>query len=316
MRLRVAFLLAALMLVCSFSLTGASAQVQGECKSAVPPPGTIAINDTLYADQGEALNVDYREYLYYLGRAYGTDSPELREALPDTTVWEAVGETVAYGGWYFWDSATSYHPVVGVTQLQAIRFLAWRTDRVAELALIKCGAITPYPDATRDDLFTVDRYRKGQYVNTVELVSFVAPVYRLPTPAEWGLIAGVSDTEPYGTDSGLRQNRRLVRRNGGLFHDAQALRRSQSESGNKPRTRPSLETARNRNGLCGTVANVREWVANPGVARGSDWTQKLTPETFSTSHPVVGADARTGFRAVAQMYRFEPAKTTVRSTGQ
>ena len=51
----------------------------------VPKKVTVA---SFYMDETEVANVHYREYLYWLGRTFGSDFPEVvNKALPDSLVW-------------------------------------------------------------------------------------------------------------------------------------------------------------------------------------------------------------------------------------
>jgi hypothetical protein len=54
------------------------------------PPGTIKISDNLYFDKTEITNIDWREYLYWVGKVYGTNSDEYNKAIPDTNVWSKL----------------------------------------------------------------------------------------------------------------------------------------------------------------------------------------------------------------------------------
>jgi formylglycine-generating enzyme len=53
-------------------------------------PRRVTISD-FYMDQTEVANIDYLEYLYWLGRVFGQDYPEIVEnAKPDTLVWSKI----------------------------------------------------------------------------------------------------------------------------------------------------------------------------------------------------------------------------------
>ena len=77
-------------------------------------------------DENEVTNLDYREYLYWLRRVYDYDYyPEIyKSALPDTLVWR---DKLAYNDNfvenYLRHPAYNYYPVVGVSWLQAQRFV-------------------------------------------------------------------------------------------------------------------------------------------------------------------------------------------------
>ena len=75
-------------------------------------------------DETEVANVHYREYIYWLHRAYGSDYPDvIARALPDTT---AGAQALSYNEplvqYYFRHAAYNYYPVVGVNWYQANDF--------------------------------------------------------------------------------------------------------------------------------------------------------------------------------------------------
>ncbi len=169
---------------------------------------TVSVS-SFYMDETEIANVGYREYIYWLGRAYGNDYPDVvQRALPDSTVWRsALAYNEPYVKNYFRAAAYNDYPVVGVSWYQATDFCKWRTDRVNEFILIKLGAIRPNPEQSGEDVFTMETYMNGQYQGRVggnqkrnldpqatgddrfrpyalsDGVFF--PDYRLPTEAEW-----------------------------------------------------------------------------------------------------------------------------------
>lgn len=166
---------------------------------------TVSVS-SFYMDETEVANVDYREYIYWLNRAYGNDLPEIvAAALPDSTVWRTpLGYNEPYVKNYFRAAAYNDYPVVGVNWYQANDYCKWRTDRVNEYLLIQIGALTPNVNQTGEDVFTEETYRNGQYQGSVgrnqakdldpngsgtrpyQLSDGVfMPDYRLPTEAEW-----------------------------------------------------------------------------------------------------------------------------------
>ena len=103
-------------------------------------PRRVTVN-SFFIDESEVANVHYREYLYWLENAFGTeDTSVINRALPDTLVWrEELAYNEPYVEYYFRYPSYNYFPVVGVTWQQAHDFSIWRTDRVNELALFKAG---------------------------------------------------------------------------------------------------------------------------------------------------------------------------------
>lgn len=165
---------------------------------------TVTVS-SFYMDESELANVDYREYIYWLNRAYYNDLPEVvLAALPDSTVWRSpLAFNEPYVKNYFSTAAYNDYPVVGVNWYQASDYCKWRTDRVNEVLLIHLNALGPNVNQTGEDVFTTETYMNGQYQGTVKRAApdldpngsgtrpynyadgVFMPDYRLPTEAEW-----------------------------------------------------------------------------------------------------------------------------------
>lgn len=167
-------------------------------------PRTVSVS-SFYMDETEVANVHYREYFYWMQRAYGSDYPGLvAKARPDSTVWrKALQYNEPMVQYYFQMAAYNYYPVVGVNWYQANEYSKWRSDRVNEYILMKAGALKKNPNQSNEDVFTTETYVYGQYEglaqnrkkdldpngsgrrNYTYADGILLPNYRLPTEAEW-----------------------------------------------------------------------------------------------------------------------------------
>ena len=95
------------------------------------PPGTIQINDTLFADETEVSNFSWTEYEYWTKAIYGANSKEHLATLPDTLCWrEKLAYNEPYVQYYYRHVAYRDYPIVGISYEQASAYCKWRTERV------------------------------------------------------------------------------------------------------------------------------------------------------------------------------------------
>ena len=172
---------------------------------------TVTVS-SFYMDETEVSNVSYREFTYWMQRAYGEEYPERVKAIyPDTNCWrDKLAWRESFVDYYFQSPVYDEYPVVGVSWEQASKYCAWRTDRVNEKILVDMGIIVlDQTDLRGETAFQTDVYLAGQFRGESgknELTNLdpaaggeprqarredgiLQPSYRLPTEAEWEFAA-------------------------------------------------------------------------------------------------------------------------------
>ena len=245
----------------------------------VTPPGTVRINDTLYADITEVENIAWREYLYYLSRF---DTASLENALPDTLVWGFDSSSLAMQQYYFRHPSFNIYPVVGISYRQALAFCAWRTEQVNFNSYLKEKKISDWENHLNDS-YPVRVY------------------YRLPTEKEWEMLAagGKSTTQyPYGVDSVYRKWKKKYTR---VFN----CRYPENNPLDTLSQKFGYYTAAGKsywpNGfrLYNLIGNVAEMVQEEGIAKGGSFEHQLEDCKIKNKQTYSGPERWLGFRCVA-----------------
>jgi formylglycine-generating enzyme len=281
-------------------------------------PNCIFINDTLMCDETEVAVIDYREYLYWVGRAYGLNSNTYKSALPDTMVGynfssrrQINDETQFYTApdireGYFSSPTYNDYPIVGITNEQAEGYTNWRSDRVLEMILIEAKLIKLHLDSDSSNHFTAARYLAGQYYNYKAPKNLSIPKYRLPTVEEWELCAQHNEGDAWGVDSMSNEIRKYRKNGQDLFQTKElflsALQKAkQGKTGQKVEIPCSVRVRSfypNGNGLYNMIGNVAEMTTYQGIAKGGSWFHTLSESKIKSNIIYQEPEAWLGFRNV------------------
>ncbi len=150
-------------------------------------PGVVQIDTHLYMDETEVTNFSWKEYVFWVKKVYGENSPEYKAALPDFTVWKNESDSYKdYEQHYYSHVAYSHYPVVGLSYEQMANFCVWRSDRVFEFMLVREDIIEFDTSQTATHHFSIENYFNGNYGNykTGDILPPV-PHYYLPSEEEW-----------------------------------------------------------------------------------------------------------------------------------
>ncbi|CAN5440143.1 hypothetical protein BH10BAC1_BH10BAC1_11730 [soil metagenome] len=166
----------------------------------------------------EETNKQYRAYLDFLLQC--KQNREYLKALPDTALWlneNFPKDDRAYLVQnYFRNEQFDDYPVVGLSPKQIEVYSKWKTDRMAELTLIREGILdyATYDSTFVETGFTLDNYLDG--IRTKQYIDFIPSLdpnggerlirsedgiypfpFRLPTLYEWELAALAIGDENY-----------------------------------------------------------------------------------------------------------------------
>ena len=268
LKIRFRYLLLPFMIFCSFMFSGKKRKI------VFGPPGTILVRDTIFMDQFEITNEDYKEYINWLKEKYGNEEPYIiKKNLPDTNVWrDPLNYNEALVGLYFSHPAYRNYPVVGVSYRQAMDYCRWRTD----WAMAYC-----MKEAKSD--------KKKLLPANIE--SFY---YRLPTVHEWEFAAygGLDSTlNPFGypyLDDTVHIDKVWVKKQ----YDDKIGMNSSDE------TMPVNYALPNPYGFYCMIGNLAEMTSEKGVSKGGSWRDYLDQCHVRDSITFAAPSSWLGFRCV------------------
>ena len=206
------------------------------------PPGTVQINDTLFADACEITNLAWQEYEFFIKSKYGTLSKEHIVALPDTLCWrEKLSYNEPYVIHYYRHIAYREFPVVGISYEQANAYCKWRTERVKSFLTIK-------------------KDFKNQNFE-----------YRLPNKVEWEMLAESSGQ--FLSNNG--KNEKGMYSLNCLHFNVDAGIKKYDCVANSDVTAPVKSYWKNWFGIYNMLGNVAEMVSEKGISKGGSWINNL-----------------------------------------
>lgn len=206
------------------------------------PPGTVQINDTLFADDCEITNFAWQEYEFFVKTKFGTLSKEHIASLPDTMCWrEKYTYNEPYVVHYYRHIAYREYPVVGISYEQATAYCKWRSERVKE-----------FLSAKKDF--------KNQNIE-----------YRLPSKIEWEMIA--ESSSHFLSNIGKNEKGQC---NLNCKHSNELIEKETPNSVNHyDVTAPVKSYWKNKFGIYNLLGNVAEMVSEKGISKGGSWINNL-----------------------------------------
>jgi len=234
-------------------------------KKEFTPPGTVRINDTLYADETEVSNFSWTEYELWVFTKYGKNSKEYKAVLPDTLVWKRdLSYNEPYVKYYYRHPAYRDYPLVGVSYEQAVEFCKWRTERV------------------KDFLSKAKKYDQMNFY------------YRLPSKAEWELLSygGRSEFSNKGRNEKKQMKMNITRDTIQYKGDLGYM------NDNADVTAPVCSYWKNFFGLYNMIGNVAEMVQEKGISKGGGWRSNFEDCRVGKDIPYTNTEAWLGFRCV------------------
>ena len=232
------------------------------------PPGTVQINDSLFADETEISNFSWLEYEMWTAAIYGKNSKEHLATLPDTVVWrEKLAYNEPYIKYYYRHIAYREYPVVGINYEQATAFCKWRTERVKSFLTLK-------------------KDFKNQNFE-----------YRLPTKSEWEKLA---ETSTNFLNNNGKNNKGLYQINCIHIIDSAGTKKYDFIE-NSDVTAPVKSYIKNYFELYNLLGNVAEMVNEKGICKGGSWRNRLEECRVGKDIEYSKPTAWLGFRCVCVM---------------
>jgi hypothetical protein len=276
------------------------------------PPGTIYLGENLYYDQTEITNHHWSAYMYYYLDRYGYKSLEFKATLPDTLCWNIMGpeyDSIRHPkiDYYLRHPAYRDFPVVGVYQKQAQGFAKWRSDRVMEYALIKAGVFVEDTNMNSENIFTIEKYFKGNYKGIQPDPRFmVYPKYSLPSVIEYGRVTEYADSlHKKGLATPSLYGRKFKKFDFGDNIDGNYSKLNSLYCEDMASAFYQWHSSKKGN-FYHLVGNVAEWSSEPNITLGCSWITKTEEmDSLMVYKESNKASYYTGFRNVCQWKKWK-----------
>jgi len=231
------------------------------------PPGTLPVNDTMFADAGEVTNAGWREYLSYLINR--KDSSAFLAALPMRGTFPDDGSIDEWHRHTYRYPSYNLNPITGISYEQAVNFCSWRT-RMANLLIY----------------FRKHKIKKKKVYDHMDDSIPILFYYRLPTKAEWEMIAiKATETKKGGNDS-INCN----------YAGVSFIMGTSSSFFTQPAPLPMIR-------FYHLLGNVAEMVAERNIAKGGSYMDDCSICTIKNDTAYTQPDAWLGFRCVAIIFK-------------
>jgi len=267
------------------------------------PPNGIRISKNLYCDKTEIQNIHWHEYMYWTKQVFGENSTEYLSTLPNYNVWNDVNiNSNNYEKTYFTHPAYKYYPIIGITQLQAIRYSKWRSDRYFEHLLIQNNIISKDSQRNRENYFTMEKFFNGQLKNIINntiKIEYV-PYFHLPNKEERTLILAFSDSIESRSKELCKKKKCLEN----LKINPIVYCNVDLNPLNEYPVRASL--TQDRFSIPNIRGNVAEWGREENISYGGAWNSDCLEIFQKDSVTTINQNAFTGFRNVFYWRKWVP----------
>jgi len=267
------------------------------------PKGTKLVSENFFADINETSNKEYKTYIEWLRKVYGTSSLHYKSALIDSSVFAKSYEPkygephIALSEYYFKHPGFDDYPIVGINLAQAQGYCNWKSEVLTKEILTAKGLISEFIDSdTRH--FSIESYLKGEadWINARKEVPIVK--FKIPSSSEWEELAGINTQFRLGVN--LKDTLKWKNRRAYAFITRDKLEDTISfghfEESNLQA--PVGSAMPNVYGLYNSIGNVSELVSDTGISKGGNFKMFSDNINIDGQNEFFEPNYWTGFRCV------------------